>query len=73
MEKDELSEITQAVYSGSLADKIKKNASYTMTGIIIGGFVGAMVASFLGKGKVIGALIGAGAVGLGGYAMAKTK
>ncbi len=69
MEKDELSEITQAVYSGSLADKIKKNASYTITGMFIGGFIGGAIAGFLGKGKMMGALMGAAAVGLGGYVM----
>lgn len=69
----ELEEAVQSVYSGSLSAKIKKNTSYAMTGMFIGGIVGMMVASFLGQSKLLGIAVGATASGLGGYLISNSK
>jgi hypothetical protein len=66
-DRDKINEITQAVYSGTLASKIKKNASYTVMGVLLGGVLGAIGAGFLGKGRLMGAAMGAAIFGLGGF------
>ena len=68
-----LEEAVQSLYSGSMSAKIKKNSSYVLTGMFVGGVVGMMVASFMGQSKMMGILIGAGVSGVGGYFMADDK
>ncbi len=67
LDDKKLEEAVQAMYSGSLGAKIKKNSSYVITGMFIGGVAGLMIASFMGKSKLWGAVIGAGVSGIGGY------
>lgn len=72
-DREKINEITQSVYSGTLANKIKKNASYTVMGVIIGGVLGAIAAGFFGQKKLMGAAVGAAVVGLGGYAFSNNS
>ena len=62
------------LYNGTLAHSIKKNSKYAMTGALLFGLVGMVVASFTGQSKI---LFGIGGVALGlttGYITAnKTK
>lgn len=72
-EEEKLEQAVQSLYSGSMSAKIKKNASYAITGAFLGGVVGMMIASFMGKPKLYGIAIGAGVSGLGGYLIAKNS
>lgn len=69
-DKEKLEEAVQGIYSGSISAKIKKNSSYAITGMFIGGVVGMMIASFMGQSKLVGIAVGASVSGLGGYLIA---
>lgn len=71
--EEEINEAVQGMYSGSLSARIKKNASYAITGMFVGGVVGMMVASFMGKPKWMGIVAGAAIAGTGGYLMSNNK
>lgn len=68
-DREEVSQIVQGVYSGSLANKLKNNSSYSLTGIGVGAIGGMILASFFGKSKLIWGLGGAVIGGAGGYFM----
>ena len=69
----ELEDAVQGIYSGSLSAKIKKNASYAIGGMFVGGVIGMMIASFIGKPKWMGIVVGAAVAGVGGYGLANRK
>lgn len=56
-------EAVEGIYTGALANKIKKDLRFTLTGLAIGGFIGYFAASLTGQNKLLlifaGASIGA--------------
>ena len=72
-DKEKLEEAVQSIYSGSMSAKIKKNASYAITGMFIGGVAGMMIASFIGQSKMLGIVAGASVSGLGGYLISNSS
>lgn len=71
-DREEVSEIVQGIYSGSLAGKLKTNSSYSLTGVGVGAIGGWILASFFGKSKLIWA-VGGGLIGAAGGYMVSNK
>ena len=67
MADTKITEAAQGVVDGTLADKIKNNSRYVMTGIVLGTVIGVMAAGYFGKNKIVFGLIGAASFGAGGY------
>lgn len=53
-------EAVEGIYTGSLANKIKKDMRYVLTGLAIGGFIGFFTASLTGQSKLLFVFAGAG-------------
>lgn len=66
---DKTKELANGIYDGSLASSIKNNMKYAMTGAVAGGIIGFILASLLGKSKLVFGLTGAVVFGAGGYLM----
>lgn len=67
---DKTRAMAEGIYDGSLAYAIKNNTKYALTGIAIGAIGGFILASLLGKNKLVFGLAGAAIVGASGYLMA---
>ena len=62
--------IIENVYSGNLANSIKNNAKYALTGFAIGAVAGFVFAAFTGKSRLLWGSIGAIGGGSIGYIVA---
>jgi ABC-type nitrate/sulfonate/bicarbonate transport system permease component len=63
----------EALASGKMAEDIKNNMKYVVTGMALGGVIGVLAAGFLGKSKIIFGLGGAMLFGASGYLMGNKK
>ena len=64
-------EAIEKIADGSLAAGIKKNMKYSTTGIAVGAIVGIVIATFMGKSRIVYGVVGAIGGGVLGRVCAK--
>lgn len=69
---EEVKQTILNLYNGNIAAAIKKNAQYAWSGAMIGAVAGVLIASFMGKSKLLCALGGAAIGGAAGYIASPT-
>ena len=71
--KDKISDIAAGIHDGTLAASIKKNAQYTVNGMLVGAVTGFFLAMITGRCKICLSIWGAAGGGATGYLIATRK